>query len=171
MPAKGRAIRQGPVPVLFKMEIYDEIWRLRGSRRIMNSMPVSLNRPRLASAAFRLKHDVGKAVRWSAPAVGEPDPEALRRRLEIDLVGTRAIRDFDAWMSEDAPLFRFVPGWMDRITRMSEAIESIRASLPHLGLLDRKGLDALDEATAILAQESRALWRDVISKTAEDSPQ
>ena len=138
-----------------------------GSRPDNGAVPPSSDRERLASAAFRLKHDVGKAVRWSARAVREGNPEALRQRLEIDLVQTRAIGVFDAWMSEDGPLFLSEPGWMLRITRMSKAIERIRARLPHLSTLDREGLDVLDQATVVLAEESRALWRDVVSATSE----
>jgi hypothetical protein len=141
-------------------------------------VPPSSDRERLASAAFRLKHDIGKAVRWSAPAVREGNPEALRRRLEVDLgrsrVGSEGARSavelFDAWIAEDGPLFLLEPVWMLRITRMSEAIERIRARLPHLGLLDREGLDVLDEATVVLAEESRALWREVVSATSEGPP-
>jgi hypothetical protein len=141
----------------------------------MAAVHPSPDRERLASAAFRLKHDVGKAVRWSAPAVAEGNPEALRRRLEIDLQRARvgpegaqsAVQVFDVWMSEDGPLFLSEPGWMLRITRMSEAIEKIRARLTHLSGLDRKGLDVLDEATIVLDEESRALWRDVVSATSE----
>ena len=138
-------------------------------------MPGPLGRQRLASAAFRLKHDVGKAVRWSAPAVREDDPEALRRRLEADLQRARvgsegarsALQVFDSWMSEDGPLFLSDPGWTLRIARMSEAIERIRARLPHLSTLDPQGLDVLDGATLVLAEESGALWRDVVSVTSE----
>jgi len=141
----------------------------------MAAVHASADRERLASAASRLKHDVGKAVRWSAPAVAEDHPEALRRRLEIDLLRTRAgpegarnaIEVFDAWMSEDGPLFLSEPGSMLRVTRMSEAIERIRARLPHLSSLDPQGLDVLNEATVILAEESGALWRDVVSATSE----
>jgi len=140
-----------------------------GSPPDNGAVPPSPDPQRLASAAFRLKHDVGKAVRWSATAIREDDPEALRRRLEVDLARTRATGVFDAWMSEDGPLFLSEPGWMLRITRMSEAIEKIRARLPHLSTLDREGLDVLDQATVVLAEESGALWRDVVSATSEGS--
>lgn len=132
-------------------------------------MPGPPDRQRLVSAAFRLKHDVGKAVRWSAPTVRESEPEALRRRIGADLLRAQAIRVFDAWMSEDGPLFRSAPEWMERITRMSAAIERIRARLPHLSALDREGLEELDEAAVLLAEESRALWRDVVSATSGGS--
>ena len=47
----------------------------------------------LRAAAFRLKHDLGKAVRWNAPAVREADTETLRRRLGRDLLETRVGTD------------------------------------------------------------------------------
>ncbi|HSD71322.1 MAG TPA: hypothetical protein VLE54_00945, partial [Thermoanaerobaculia bacterium] len=60
----------------------------------------------LRAAAFRLKHDLGKAIRWNAPAAREKDPEALRRRLAKDLLETRvgtdgrartAVQIFEGW--------------------------------------------------------------------------
>jgi len=167
MPTEGPANRNLSLQSFLETEIYDEIWRTTARGRIMAAVPPSPDPQRLASAAFRLKHDVGKAVRWSATTVREDDPEALRRRLEVDLLRTRATGVFDAWMSEDGPLFLSEPGWMLRITRMSKAIERIRARLPHLSTLDREGLDVLDQATVVLAEESRALWRDVVSATSE----
>ncbi len=70
-------------------------------------------RLRRKSAAFRLKHDVGKALRWSAPEDREKDAEALRARLAADLLprasGGGANRDvletFFEWKREEGPLF------------------------------------------------------------------
>jgi hypothetical protein len=95
--------------------------------------------------------------------------------LEVDLQRARvgsegprsAVQIFDSWMSEDGPLFFSDPGWTLRIARMSEAIERIRERLPHLSTLDPQGLDVLDGATVVLAEESGALWRDVVSATSE----
>ena len=47
-------------------------------------------RLRRKTAAFRLKHDVGKALRWSAPEERETDAVALRARLAADLYEARA---------------------------------------------------------------------------------
>jgi hypothetical protein len=70
-------------------------------------------RLRRKSAAFRLKHDVGKALRWSAPEKREKDPDELRARLTRDLLsrarGGAANRDvlesFFEWKREEGPLF------------------------------------------------------------------
>src|SRR5271169_5373407 len=70
-------------------------------------------RLRRKSAAFRLKHDVGKALRWSAPEERETNPDELRARLVADLLprtrGGRAGRDvlesFFEWKRDEGPLF------------------------------------------------------------------
>jgi len=70
-------------------------------------------RLRRKTAAFRLKHDIGKAVRWSAPEEREGDLEDLRMRLQRDLLsrpnGGGARRDvleiFLEWKREEGPLF------------------------------------------------------------------
>jgi hypothetical protein len=127
---------------------------------------------RLASAAFRLKHDLGKAVRWNAPARRERNPEALRLRLAKDLLETRvgpdgrargAVEIFDSWMSEEGALFRSAPDAFARLTRMSEAIAGIRRRLPRLSELGWNDLVALDEAALLLFEETRALWREALS--------
>ena len=70
-------------------------------------------RLRRKSAAFRLKHDVGKALRWSAPEERETNPDELRARLVRDLLsrarGGGASEDvlkiFLEWKREEGPLF------------------------------------------------------------------
>ncbi len=70
-------------------------------------------RLRRKTAAFRLKHDVGKALRWSAPETREGDAAALRARLLADLFprtsGGAASRDvleiFFEWKKEEGPMF------------------------------------------------------------------
>jgi hypothetical protein len=126
---------------------------------------------RLVSAAFRLKHDLGKAVRWNAPARREEDPEALRRRLEGDLLRTRTGGDgdqsaaevFDSWMAEDGPLFLGLARYEQRLKRVREAIEAVRALLPRFFELGSDELVTLDEASLRLEKESQGLWRDVVS--------
>ena len=49
----------------------------------------SVNREPMTSAAFRLKHDLGKAVRWNAPVRRETSPDDLRRRLARPDPGVR----------------------------------------------------------------------------------
>lgn len=81
--------------------------------------PTEDRRLRRKTAAFRLKHDVGKALRWSAPEERETDADALRTRLANDLVpraspdagtsGGSAERDvlqrFFEWKREEGPMF------------------------------------------------------------------
>jgi hypothetical protein len=69
-------------------------------------------RLRRKSAAFRLKHDVGKRLRWSAPEERETDLEALRARLASDLrpsgdVAAKrdVLQSFFEWKREEGPLF------------------------------------------------------------------
>jgi hypothetical protein len=137
----------------------------------------AVDREGLSSAAYRLKHDLGKAVRWNASGAREADSEALRRRLETDLLATRigpegrktAVEIFEVWLSEEGSLFRSTPRWAARLDRLSETVESIRAPLARLSDLGRDELVALDEATLVLQDETRALWQDVIA-TSGSSP-
>jgi hypothetical protein len=131
----------------------------------------------LVSAAFRLKHDLGKAVRWNAPTGREGDPEALRRRLERDLLRTRtggdrdasAVEVFDSWMAKDGSLFQGLARYEQRLNRVREAIEAVRALLPRLSELGSDELVALDEASVRLEKESNGLWRDVVSTVSAES--
>jgi hypothetical protein len=49
-------------------------------------------------------------------------------------------------------------------------VESIRAPLARLSSLGPDELVALDEATLVLQEETRALWQDVIAATSGSSP-
>jgi hypothetical protein len=129
------------------------------------------------AAAFRLKHDLGKAIRWSAPAVRETDPEALRRRLGRDLLETRvgpdgrvrsAVEVFEAWLADEGALFPATPGPSARLTRISAAIETIRRGVADLGGLSWEDLVALDEACRVVQDETRALWRESVSTKSDD---
>lgn len=137
----------------------------------MSSSVSGEGRERLLSAVFRLKHDLGKAVRWSAPSRRERDAESLRRRLEADLSRTRtvagrtqnAVELFDAWRSEEADAFRAAPPWAERLERIAEAVDTVRARLPRLEELDLAELHVLDEASLRIQQETRGLWREVVA--------
>ena len=141
---------------------------MNGAGRII----VSVDREPIASAAFRLKHDLGKAVRWNAPARRETSPDDLRRRLMRDLIETRvgadgrvrsAVEIFDAWLSAEGSAFA------SRIGRLSSAVDILRPRLSRLNELSWDELVALDEATLVISEESRALWREAIS-SAEVEP-
>jgi hypothetical protein len=131
----------------------------------------------LEAAAFRLKHDLGKAIRWSAPSVREADSEELRSRLRKDLLETRvgpdgrarsAVEVFEGWLSQEGALFSSAPSSSARLVRMSEAIEDIRRRLPRLPELGWNDLVALDEASLLLQKETSALWRESISAKSDD---
>lgn len=141
----------------------------RDSSGRRDNASVATDLAELAAAAFRLKHDLGKAVRWNAPAARETDAEALRRRLGRDLRETRvgsdgrprsAVEIFETWVSEEGNLFRAAPDSAVRLARMSAAIEAIRRRLPQLEELGWKDLVALDEAALLVAEEARELWRE-----------
>lgn len=132
----------------------------------------------LRAAAFRLKHDLGKAIRWNAPAAREKDPEALRRRLAKDLLETRvgadgrartAVQIFEGWEAEEGRLFRAAAESAARLARMGAAIELIRTRLPRLSDLGWDELAALDDATRLVQEETRALWRETAAAAPRDT--
>ena len=133
-----------------------------------------MDRELLASAAFRLKHDLGKAVRWNAPVSRESDPEALRRRLEWDLAGTRtgaggdagAVAVFDAWQEGDGSIFQGLARYAQRLDGVREAVDVVRTLLPRLSELPWDDLVALDEASRRIQDETQKLWRDAVSAAA-----
>ena len=140
---------------------------------------VSTDSQALKAAAFRLKHDLGKAIRWSAPLVRETDPEALRRRLGKDLLETRvgpdgrarsAVELFDVWLADEEALFAAAAGPSAHLTRISAAIEMVRRSIADLGRLEWDDLVALDEACRVVEEETRALWRESVASASKGSP-
>ena len=149
------------------MKNFDAIRRIALTSAIMPAV----DREQLVSAAFRLKHDLGKAVRWNAPAVRESDPEALRRRLEWDLAGKRtgaggdasAVTVFDSWWKGDGSLFHGLAQYEQRLDRVRKAVDEVRTLLPRLSELEWNDLVALDDASLRIQQESQGLWRDVVS--------
>ncbi len=94
-------------------------------------------RLRRKTAAFRLKHDVGKALRWSAPEARETEENALRERLRADLVprasGGGATRDvlqiFFEWKKEEGPMFDAGAADLEAIGRALEKIAAGRDQL------------------------------------------
>jgi hypothetical protein len=94
-------------------------------------------RLRRKTAAFRLKHDIGKAVRWSAPEEREANAEELRDRLRRDLLsrasGGGAGRDvleiFLEWKREEGPLFA---GGDSDLVAMERAMTEVGRFAPRL---------------------------------------
>jgi hypothetical protein len=117
----------------------------------------------VSEAAERLRHDLAKAIRFSAPEVLEADIEALRSRLQADVAFTRrgpsgtfsAAEVFDAWWREESrhfggPLAR-------RVDEVAQMIEEIRGLTAGLATLARPELERLDSLTRRVAAECRAL--------------
>jgi len=94
-------------------------------------------RLRRKTAAFRLKHDVGKAVRWSAPEERETNAEELRDRLRRDLLsrttGGGASRDvlesFLEWKREEGPLFHGADPDLEALERAMAQVGSLAPCL------------------------------------------
>lgn len=121
--------------------------------------------PRLRASARRLRHDLGKAVRFSAPGRREESEEELRGRLRADLLRTRsgpsgvmsAPRVFDAWLAAEGEGFSAIPALARRVAAISASIEEIRDLLRRLDDVSRDELVRLDEAALRVAEECRAL--------------
>ena len=123
-------------------------------------------RLRRKSAAFRLKHDVGKALRWGALEEREIETEDLRARLTSDLLprarGGGANRDvlesFFEWKREEGPLFATDDPDLEAVEK---AIVVLRRLTPGLSSLEEKSLVALDEACLEVSRACTAFYRRV----------
>ncbi len=117
-----------------------------------------------AFAAERLRHDLGKAVRFSAPEALEPDTEELRARLARDVAAPRsgpegprsAAAIFDDWSAGSARLFADSPA-AGSLRRIARAIEEVRGLSGRLAELPRPELERLDALTRAIAEECRVL--------------
>jgi|ERR1017187_4744420 hypothetical protein len=123
-------------------------------------------RLRRKSAAFRLKHDVGKALRWSAPEERETDTEALRARLAADLrprasgggASPGVLKSFFEWKREEGPLFSSDDPDLEAVER---AMAVLRRFSPGLLSLEGSSLVALDEACLEAARACTAFYRRI----------
>ena len=122
---------------------------------------IAMRDDRRRQAAGRLRHDLGRYIRFSAPVTPEADTEALRERLARDVLATRsgpdgvqpAVAIFDEWLAEEGELFE--PSAALRGLR--EAIEQVRDLSRRLPDLSRSDLERLDELTAVIAEACRKL--------------
>jgi hypothetical protein len=122
-------------------------------------------RLRRKSAAFRLKHDVGKALRWSAPDVRESDVEALRERLASDLLPSGdgaakrdVLRNFFEWKKEERELF---DSRDPDLTALAAALSEIERALPGLPSFEESELLALDESCLEASRRATSFYRRV----------
>jgi hypothetical protein len=119
-----------------------------------------------------LKHDVGKAVRWSAPEARETSMDELRARLRRDLLsranGGAANRDvlesFFEWKREEGLLFAGGDPDLEALERAMTEVGRLTPSLP----LSEPQLVALDEACAEASRACTAFYRRI---AVEDGPQ
>lgn len=132
----------------------------------------SLDAGRLRESAGRLRHDLGKYVRFSAATERETSTEALRERLRADLLATRsgpsgtvtAVEVFDAWRAEEGSAFPADGALGQGLRRIALAVEILRELTPRLTELSRLDLERLDEATLVIAREARLLERETAAK-------
>lgn len=137
-------------------------------------------RLRRKTAAFRLKHDVGKALRRSAPEERETDAVALRDRLRGDLLphasGGAASRDvlkiFFEWKREEGAMFSNGDPDLEAVER---AMETVRRLAPRLLSLEESSsslslsfLVSLDETCREASRACTAFYRRV---AVEDGPE
>ena len=118
-------------------------------------------------AAARLKHDLAKAIRFSAPEVLEADTESLRARLRTDLLTTRrgpagsqsAVEVFEAWLAgEGRPLRRGALAAF--VAEVAAAVEEMRGLAGRLDRLGRSELEQLDSLTRVVVERCRDLARE-----------
>ena len=115
-----------------------------------------------ALAAGRLRHDLGRAVRFSAPAEVESDTEELRARLVRDVAAIRpgpagsAAAIFEAWSSRFGHLFPDEPA-AAALRCLERAVEETRDLAGRIDRLSRPELERLDALTRTIAAECRSL--------------
>ena len=122
---------------------------------------------RARSAALRLKHDLGKAIRFRAPREPEADDGALRERLARDLLATRETPEerlpapevFARWRRDEEPA---LGGDVPELRAIAAALAEMEPLLPRLASLDRERLLRLD----FLARQVGALCAAVFARVA-----
>jgi hypothetical protein len=112
-----------------------------------------------------LKHDVGKALRWSAPEERETETETLRARLASDLrpLGDGAakrdvVQRFFEWKRENGPMF---PADDPDLEGLERAMATLERLVPRLPLLEESSLISLDEACLEASRACTAFYRRI----------
>lgn len=141
-------------------------------------------RLRRKTAAFRLKHDVGKALRWSAPEERETNPDELRARLVADLLprtrgggaGRDVLESFFEWKREEGPLFASGDPDLEAVERAMTVVGRLTSRLlpfkesssspsssseGGISPLSESSLLSLDEACLEASQACTAFYRRV----------
>lgn len=116
-----------------------------------------------AGMAARLRHDLGKYVRLSAPASIESDTERLRERLAADVTATRkspgraesAADVFRSWLQDGGNSLEKSPAFAAPIARIRRAVEEAEEISREMASLSRADLERLDALTRTIAEECR----------------
>jgi hypothetical protein len=115
-------------------------------------------------AAETLWHDLGKAIRLSAPERLEESTEALRDRLRADVLETRrdgstvrsAAEVFERWRRSSAATLE--GGDLRRIVdALAARMDEVRELSTVVHRLDRAQLERLDELTGRISADCRDL--------------
>jgi hypothetical protein len=115
--------------------------------------------------AVRLRHDLGRYIRLSAPEVLEADTEALRARLGADVLATRsgaagplsAPAVFAAWMREGGSRLARREEFAGPVGRIEACLSEVGGLSKRLAALSREELERLDALTRAIAKDCRAL--------------
>jgi hypothetical protein len=130
-----------------------------------------------AEAAARLRHDLARYIRLSAPAQREGRTEALRDRLRSDVLSTRsgpretlsAAEVFEAWRRENGGLFSAPALLAERLARLADAVGEVASLSARIGSLGRPELERLDELTREVAAQCRLLESEARAAQGETS--
>jgi hypothetical protein len=138
-------------------------------------------RLRRKTAAFRLKHDVGKALRWSAPEGRETDAASLRKRLAADLLpstsggaasgggtGRDVLKIFFEWKREEGAMFD--PGDPD-LQALEGAMAVVARLAPRLSSLEEISFSSLLSLDSACVEGSRACTAFYRRVAVEEGPE
>jgi hypothetical protein len=133
------------------------------------SQDVEDRRLRRKTAAFRLKHDVGKAVRWSAPEERETDARALRARLAADLLsraggggaGRDVLKIFFDWKREEGAMFDSSDPDLKALENAMAVVARLAPRLSSLEEISLSSLVSLDSACVEASRACTAFYRRV----------
>jgi hypothetical protein len=126
-------------------------------------------RLRRKTAAFRLKHDVGKALRWSAPEARETDAQALRARLAADLLpgasgggaGRSVLKIFFEWKREEGAMFDSSDPDLKALEEAMAVVARLAPRLSSLEEISFSSLASLDSACVEASRACTAFYRRV----------
>ncbi|HQQ79380.1 MAG TPA: hypothetical protein PLB01_18680 [Thermoanaerobaculia bacterium] len=133
------------------------------------SHEVEDRRLRRKTAAFRLKHDVGKALRWSAPEEPETDPAALRARLAADLLpratdaGAKrdVLKSFFEWKRDEGSMFDSSDADLQALEEAMATVARLAPDLLSLKEISLSSLQSLDSACLEASRACTAFYRRV----------